>query len=1627
MLPKKLNFLQILLGGALFIFAFMAKNANAQCTITTSNANNIVINEISGDPAQSDGANDGLIELSGQPGSPIGCWLISNGEWAVMIPPGTAMPADGVFVIGCGSSSQYSGVGTTSAFPGGPVSGLTCAICDFPGLSLDFDLCATTNTLPQVGGGSFTINTAGYYDPGASGFTIDNASPTDGDQIVLFKPDGTPWDLVILGAPASFASADNVDMANGLSYTLGTVSVAGNNDVRVVPFGAGNPIARQCSGSTFTMPPTSDPRYITVGTTQTGCGSTNIRNNTTAAATWDCNTFIASGAGSPAAAQAQWSTIQESHPTPGLPNNSTKYTWTLPTQNIYCTPTALTFQVDIFNYQIVQPNVVSPVSGKSGSYIQIPTGITGAGFNAWTLTNMGGGTTRLTYTIPAASIPATGGTYTLNMQWADNNNTLGTTGNAGAPQSTVTMGNSGECNEQNTFVFTVVAPMTASKTTLSCPTDFPAGTVNIASIISGGLNKTYQLKNNGVNVGTANTTGVFNLPTSLAGPLTVVVTDASACTAPITVSINNNCRAAPICPTSLNYDACTTTAGAKCPNDVLNFALTATGLPTTGLIEWVNDSNNNGNVYDEPASSVLTTQTLTGIPIETATVCGDINSGAIAFTSLNANSTTESFSFITLETLTAGLVVNFTDNAWTGSALASTEGILAWTVPAAGVPAGTTVIFSSNSSQSWSAANGTIQIGAAAATSFTSSGVASTGSFSLVNSGDNIFAYCGTAASPNFISLVATGGIITTGSTTSSSTYLPSALAIGTNAVQPGAASTPQTTASAGNYAYNCTGSPIIPTSFLTNVYNRTNWSGTAATSTTAAVAVSACTIVYGTVSPACAAYTIPASACGTTISVKPRISPLDASCGPVFATLATRNFTISCPTATLTGGGQACATPGFVPLTIMFTNVTGSPTYTINYKKDGVAQAAITTTASPYTLNATTTGTYSLASVTATGANCTFTATGSANVVVSPAVTAALASATSPATCSAAGSLSFNFAGTAPWDFSYQNTTTGTVFTGTAGSSPFTVTGLAAGAYNLLNVRDDNTCTGSVSGTATINPPPASPTLSGSACATVPTTGDVTLANPSVTNPGTGGSFTWYISDPSDPSFPSDPAVRATYLVNDADAGVANTQVAPSSGLPNTYYVLYENAANCMVSTAQTVMSRYAVTPTNPTCTSVAASNIQFSLPTAIDPLLAGPSPNNSFISYDFVAASSYTGSATAATATSALGAITIPQTALPSFPAAGASQDYTFRFFDKSTGCFYDKTVTISRPTTPTLTTANVSPACGTNTTALSAGVTGGTAVASTDFYSENTFTTAASSPTSTAGTYFVKVSSADGCTATSSFDVAFRSFPTANIATISGGCITSPMQLDASSSSGTGVLSFAWTTTNGTIDSGASTATPTVSNAGTYEVSVTQNGCASTQSVTIACTLPVKLISFEGKISEKDNILFWQTATEQNTNFFEIQRSYDGINFDAIGKVSATGNSNIIQNYNFTDKNVSASTYYRLHIVDFDGKFENSNTVYLNRSSKDNSIKGISNINLFPNPTNGAFEVSYENNNAETIIFELTNHIGQRIFTSKKTQTQGLQTVQFDLSAMPSGFYILAIDDTSGKRTVLRIVKQ
>jgi hypothetical protein len=163
--------------------------------------------------------------------------------------------------------------------------------------------------------------------------------------------------------------------------------------------------------------------------------------------------------------------------------------------------------------------------------------------------------------------------------------------------------------------------------------------------------------------------------------------------------------------------------------------------------------------------------------------------------------------------------------------------------------------------------------------------------------------------------------------------------------------------------------------------------------------------------------------------------------------------------------------------------------------------------------------------------------------------------------------------------------------------------------------------------------------------------------------------------------------------------------------------------------------------------------------------------------------------------------------------------------------------------------------------------------------------------------------------------------------------------------------------------------------------------------------ANALAVKLIAFQASLNGSNVLLSWSTATEINNKGFEIFRSVDGTNFTSIGFVAGGGNSDLLLNYQFTDKpGLNGNVFYRLKQVDVDGKFAWSNIVSVN-------LKSQVLITFMPNPAHDFINISSPVNVKE---IRLVNTGGQLV----KVWNSVSPNAQLSLSGIAKGIYMIQI---------------
>ena len=233
--------------------------------------------------------------------------------------------------------------------------------------------------------------------------------------------------------------------------------------------------------------------------------------------------------------------------------------------------------------------------------------------------------------------------------------------------------------------------------------------------------------------------------------------------------------------------------------------------------------------------------------------------------------------------------------------------------------------------------------------------------------------------------------------------------------------------------------------------------------------------------------------------------------------------------------------------------------------------------------------------------------------------------------------------------------------------------------------------------------------------------------------------------------------------------------------------------------------------------------------------------------------------------------------------------------------------------------------------------------------------------------------------------------------------------------------------WATTNGSLV----LTTDAFTSAGIYKVKVNATSLtgvtvcnavsATTTLVVNSSPLPLSLIEFSGKKESGNILLQWVTENEIQSNLFYVERSSNGITFYPIGLVNAKGINGSRNTYSFPDVNpFTGINYYRLKMLDVDGKYAYSNTVILMTN-----LAAIVN-NVSPNPFTEKINVTVHLNKATSIYLTLLDLAGRIIFTKYVTGQQGSNLIEWKgMQMLGEGIYYLKIH-TPEAHTVQKILK-
>jgi uncharacterized repeat protein (TIGR01451 family) len=183
-----------------------------------------------------------------------------------------------------------------------------------------------------------------------------------------------------------------------------------------------------------------------------------------------------------------------------------------------------------------------------------------------------------------------------------------------------------------------------------------------------------------------------------------------------------------------------------------------------------------------------------------------------------------------------------------------------------------------------------------------------------------------------------------------------------------------------------------------------------------------------------------------------------------------------------------------------------------------------------------------------------------------------------------------------------------------------------------------------------------------------------------------------------------------------------------------------------------------------------------------------------------------------------------------------------------------------------------------------------------------------------------------------------------------------------------------------------------------------------------------LPVTWTSIDAINNKTYHLISWVVGIEKNVLGYQVERSFDGIDWEDIGDIIQAKNLDVNHRYNASDSDISKTGdyYYRVVATDFDGRLSKSSVVKVTREA------GLRQ-HLYPNPSSGPvfIEISVdENSEVQAHIYDQKGKWISEVL-SNRNLAPGLHQLQFDLNKLANGTYNLVLK-VNGESNTYSIIK-
>lgn len=180
-----------------------------------------------------------------------------------------------------------------------------------------------------------------------------------------------------------------------------------------------------------------------------------------------------------------------------------------------------------------------------------------------------------------------------------------------------------------------------------------------------------------------------------------------------------------------------------------------------------------------------------------------------------------------------------------------------------------------------------------------------------------------------------------------------------------------------------------------------------------------------------------------------------------------------------------------------------------------------------------------------------------------------------------------------------------------------------------------------------------------------------------------------------------------------------------------------------------------------------------------------------------------------------------------------------------------------------------------------------------------------------------------------------------------------------------------------------------------------------------------LPIELASFNARAAVNNVVLDWETVSERDNDYFNVEKSTDGIHWDPIIEVDGAGTSLAPIKYTSKDLNPTVgTTYYRLKQTDFDGRF---NYFFVRAVTYEKARQ----IEVFPNPFVGEITLTKLKGQLFPLTVSISDPLGKTVIHQELEEEIDEITLGLD-AELASGLYTIIIT-SNDEQFIHRVLKK